>query len=143
MTYLGLDIGERRIGVAVGSTDVYLASPAGVIQRNNIETDAERLGSLARDYDAERVIVGLPREVDGALGFQAKSVMEYAGRLQRLTALPFEFQDERYSTAEALALRREMGVSEKQGRRSIDAAAAAVILQDFFDELRRSGPLQK
>ena len=86
MTYLGLDIGERRIGVAVGSTDVYLASPAGVIQRNNIETDAERLGSLARDYDAERVIVGLPREVDGALGFQAKSVMEYAGRLQRLTA---------------------------------------------------------
>ena len=139
MTFLGLDIGERRIGVAVGSSDVYIASPIAVIQRETVEIDARRVSSLAEDYQAERVIIGLPRELDGSIGRQAQSVMDYAGRLQTLVGLPFEYQDERYSTSAALALQKQMGVSQKQGRRSIDAAAAAIILQDFFDTMAHPG----
>ncbi|MGB8645493.1 MAG: Holliday junction resolvase RuvX [Anaerolineae bacterium] len=133
MTYLALDVGTRRIGVAVGSTDLRLATPLAVIRRDRLETDAAQVRALAEQYDAERVVVGLPQELDGTIGVQAQRIMDYATRLQSLVARPFEFFDERYSTAQALAQRREMGVNEKRGRATIDAAAAAIILQDFFN----------
>lgn len=140
MRYLALDVGTRRIGVATGSDELRIASPLVVIERSQIERDAERIRSLVRQYEAERIIVGLPRELDGTIGDQAKQVIEYAERLQFLVGLPVQFHDERYSTAEALARRREAGVSEKRGRPTIDAAAAAVILQDFFEAQLPSGP---
>ncbi len=133
MTYLALDVGARRIGVAVGSIELRLATPLAVISREKPEQDAARVRALIAQYDVERVLVGLPRELNGTIGKQAERVMEYANGLQTLVACPFEFFDERYSTAQALAQRRDMGVSEKRGRATIDAAAAAVILQDFFD----------
>lgn len=133
MTYLALDVGSRRIGVAVGSTDLRLATPVCVISRASIQSDADRLKALAREYDVEKIIIGLPREVNGEIGAQARSVLEYSEELGKRLEIPFEMFDERYSTAEALANRREVGISDKRGRPTIDAAAAAVILQDFFD----------
>lgn len=133
MTYLALDVGSRRIGVAVGSTDLRLATPVCVISRGSIQFDADRLKALAREYDVEKFIIGLPREVNGEIGAQARSVLEYSEELGKRLEIPFEMFDERYSTAEALAHRREVGISDKRGRPTIDAAAAAVILQDFFD----------
>ncbi len=65
MTYLALDIGARRIGVAVGSTDVKLATPLAVITHETVAADAARIRTLAEQYDAERVVVGLPRELNG------------------------------------------------------------------------------
>ncbi len=133
MTFLGLDIGTRRIGVAVGSTDLKLATPLGVVARSTIERDAEEIRAWVEQYAAETIVVGLPRELDGSTGAQAETVMKYAQALKLRLGLPLEFYDERYSTAEALKQRREMGVSEKRGRATIDAAAAAIILQDFLD----------
>lgn len=133
MTYLALDVGTRKIGVAVGSTDLRLATPLRVFRRGRLEEDAERLRLLASQYDAEQLIVGFPREVDGTIGAQAEYVKDYAERLGKVLGMPFQFIDERYSTAEALARRRVAGVSERQGRPTIDAAAATIILQDFFD----------
>ncbi len=135
MTYLALDVGTRRIGVAVGSTELKLATPLRVFLRTTPEADAERLRNLAEQYDAERLVVGLPHELDGAIGEMAQSVIDYVEHLKVFLPLSFEFFDERYSTAAALARRREMGVSDKRGRATIDAAAATVILQDFFDSM--------
>ncbi|MGE5138127.1 MAG: Holliday junction resolvase RuvX, partial [Rudaea sp.] len=140
VTYLSLDVGERRVGVAVGSTEVRLATPLTVLVRATPKSDAARMLDLARQYDVLHVIVGLPRELNGDVGTQAQRVMQYVDRLRSLVPLSFEYFDERFSTAHALARRREMGVSEKQGRATIDAAAAAVILQDFFDAMPSSTP---
>ncbi len=135
MTYLALDIGARRIGVAVGSTDVKLATPLAVIAHESVEADAARIRALVAQYDAERIIVGLPRELDGSIGPQAQKVMTFTERLASLVTLPFEYYDERYSTAQALDRQRETGIDEKRGRATIDAAAAAVILQDYLNSL--------
>jgi putative pre-16S rRNA nuclease len=135
MTYLALDVGARRIGVAVGSSEMSLATPLRVIKRGTIEQDATRLRAIAELYDAERLVIGLPRELDGSVGAQAQLVTEYGELLKQALAMPFEFFDERYSTSEALARQRAAGVSDKRGRATIDAVAAAVILQDFFDSM--------
>jgi putative Holliday junction resolvase len=133
MTYLAIDVGTRRLGIAVGSTDLKLATPLRVIKRGSIEEDATRLRALVEQYEAEKLVVGFPREVDGSVGAQAEFVMDFAEQLSKALAMPVEFFDERYSTAEALARRRAAGVTDRQGRPTIDAVAAAVILQDFFD----------
>lgn len=137
MTYLSLDVGTRRIGVAVGNSEVRLATPLRVIERGTLQADAARLRSLADEFGAEELVVGFPREIDGTVGVQAQRVMQYAEELRQALNMPIRFYDERYSTAEALAKRRAAGVTDKQGRATIDAAAAAVILQDFLD--RRGG----
>jgi putative Holliday junction resolvase len=136
MRYLGLDIGARRIGVAVGSTEVRLATPLTVVERRALKADAARLAQLAHEYDVEALVVGLPQELDQSIGAQAKAVVADAEKLGELIGLPLEFFDERYSTASALSQRREIGVSEKRGRATIDAAAAAVILQDYLNAQR-------
>ncbi len=133
--YLGLDVGNKRIGVAVGNDEARIASPLVVIERTTLEHDAAQLLDLAREYEAEMVIVGLPRNADNSASEQEALTRGYAQQLQSSTGLPFRFQDERYSTAAALRQQRERGTSEKRGRATLDAAAAAVILQDFFDGL--------
>ena len=135
MTYLALDIGARRIGVAVGSTELKIATPLRVIERSKLEHDAMRICALAEQYDAARIVVGLPRELDGAIGAQAETVMRYAEHLRAILSLPLEFFDERYSTVEALTRRRAAGVTDKRGRATIDASAATIILQDFLDAM--------
>ncbi len=135
MTFLGLDVGTRRIGVAVGSTDVRMATPLGVIARTTLDRDAAQIRAWVDQYAAGTIVVGLPHELDGSIGAQAETVLQYAEAIQLRLELPLEFFDERYSTAEALRRRREMGVSEKRGRATIDAAAAAIILQDFLEAL--------
>lgn len=133
MTYLALDLGSRRIGIAVGNTEVRLATPLRVIERTTPGEDAVRLRRLAEEYGADELIVGLPREVDGSVGPQAEWVANYAEQLRQVLDMPIQFSDERYSTAEALARLRAAGMKDKQGRATIDAVAAAVILQDFLD----------
>lgn len=135
LRYLGLDVGNKRIGVAVGNSQVRIASPLTVIERTTLEHDAAQLMDLAREYDAEMVIVGLPRNVDASAGEQEALTRSYVQQLQSSTGLRFRFQDERFSTAAALQQQRARGISEKRGRAMIDADAAAVILQDFLDSL--------
>ncbi len=119
----------------MGSTDLRLATPLGVIARSTLARDVEQIRAWIEQYGAETIVVGLPRELDGSIGPQAETVLHYAQDLQPQLGLPLEFFDERYSTAEALRQRRARGVSDKRSRSTIDAAAAAIILQDFLDAL--------
>ncbi|MCI0477932.1 MAG: Holliday junction resolvase RuvX [Anaerolineales bacterium] len=135
LRYLGLDIGNKRVGVAVGNSDARIASPLAVIERTTLDHDAAQLMDLAREYEVEMVIVGLPRNADNTASEQEALTRAYAQQLQSSTGLPFRFQDERYSTAAALRQQQERGVNAKRGRATLDAAAAAVILQDFLDAL--------
>jgi len=131
--YIGLDIGDRRVGVACGDAEVRIATPLEVIARGSIEQDARTLAKIAHDYDVGQLIVGLPRNMDGTQGAQADAVIAYAEKIAQAIHLPFTLWDERLSTVEATRRTHETGARGKKSRRGLDAIAAAVILQDFLD----------
>lgn len=136
MKYLGLDIGDKRIGVACGDTEVRIATPIGLVTRGSLAQDARALARLAREYDVVHLIVGLPRNMDGTYGAQAETVKAYALALAQTLGLPITFWDERLSTIEATQRLQATGARGKRSRRRLDAIAAAVILQDFLDSQR-------
>jgi putative Holliday junction resolvase len=136
MKFLGLDIGDQRVGVAFGDSELRLATPVDVFRRASMVEDVETIGKFAREYEAERLIVGLPRNMDGTTGAQAEAVTFYAGQIARALNLPIIFWDERLTTVEATRRTQETGRRGKKARRGLDAIAAAVILQDYLDGQR-------
>jgi putative Holliday junction resolvase len=139
MRFVGLDIGERRIGIAVSDVTGTLARPLGVLRPSGLEVDAldvvsSEIARLAAEEDGiGAIVVGLPRRLDGSPTEMTPRVQQFARRLETKTALPITFQDERLSSREAesrLALRDKDWRSRKA---RLDAAAAAVILQDYLD----------
>lgn len=135
LRYLALDVGNKRIGIAVGSSEARIATPLTVIERASIEQDAARVLNIVREYDVEHIIVGLPRNANSTPSEQERLTRNYIEQLKPALALPFTFYDERYSTSAAMRQQRARGISEKRGRATLDANAAAVILQDFLDNL--------
>lgn len=138
MRYLSLDVGNKRIGVAVGSSEIRLATPLTVVQRTTIEQDASRLLTCVREYDVDEIIVGLPHNADGTVSEQEALTVKYMDALRSTLALPITFVDERYSTSVAMQQQRTRGLNEKRGRATLDANAAAVILQAFLDSVGKN-----
>jgi putative Holliday junction resolvase len=136
---VGLDIGERRIGVAVSDVTGTLARPLRVLRAAGLDVDAldvvaVEIARLAEEEDGVgAIVVGLPRRLDGAPTEMTPRVEQFARNLGAKTSLPIALQDERLSSREAesrLALRDKDWRSRKA---RLDAAAAAVILQDYLD----------
>src|SRR5262249_62008276 len=98
---LGLDVGERRIGVALSDEEGWLATPLETIVRRATERDLARIADLVRQHDVARVVVGLPRTLRGEIGPQARRVQRWGRRLEAHLDVPVDYWDERYSTAEA------------------------------------------
>lgn len=129
---MGLDVGDKRIGVAVSDPGRSLARSLQVIERGPKGQDLEAIGQLVRDLDVTRIVVGYPRSLDGTIGEQAKRVERYARELERGLGVPVVLWDERLSTVAAERLMRDTGRNDARG---IDAVAAAVILQNYLDYL--------
>jgi putative Holliday junction resolvase len=137
MRSLGLDIGERRIGVALSDPDGILASPLTIINRSDESLDIEAIIDIIKSQEVERVIVGLPYSLDGSLGEQANKVKAFTQKLASRIPVPLEYRDERLTTVMAERLGRAGG--KKRGKARDDAQAAALILQGYLDEGRESG----
>ena len=138
---LALDIGEKRIGVAVSDELRVLARPLKAILRAGLAVEVEVLAGLLSEYSVDILVVGYPRSLSGEEGPQARRVKRYAEKLATALPVPMVLWDERYSTAEALdrlaaAGRRPRGARDNKGQ--VDAAAAAVILQDYLDAERNA-----
>ncbi len=131
---IALDVGERRVGVAISDPTGTLATPHSVIHRRSKAEDFAAVARLVIELEVERVVVGLPLSLNGEVGPQARRVSRYAQALAQRLDVPVELHDERYSTVTADALLTESG---RKRRVPIDAAAAAVILQDYLDSQRR------
>jgi putative holliday junction resolvase len=112
-----------------------LASPVTIINRNNTGADITAVVDIAKKYDVERVIVGLPISLNGSLGTQANKAQEFAERLKQAIDVPVEMRDERLTTVEAQRLVKEVRKTSKDTR--YDAAAAALILQSYLDSVAR------
>lgn len=134
MRYLGLDIGDRWIGVAVSDPSGKLASPLTIIGRTKDMADLEAIDSIIEQNDVGRIIVGLPRSMNGSLGRQAEKVQEFTDQLRRHVEVPMEFRDERLTTVSANRLMRESSTKKSKTKARDDAIAAALILQSFLDE---------
>ncbi len=130
---MALDVGERRIGVAVSDPTGTLATPHTVIQRRSKTEDFAAVARLVAELEIERVVVGLPLTLNGEMGPQARRVTRYSRALAQSLDVPLELYDERYSTVTADELLAESG---RKRRVPIDAAAAAVILQDYLESRR-------
>ncbi len=138
MVILALDVGEARIGVAVSDPTGMLATPRGVIRRRSTAAAIEAITRAVADAGAEEVVVGLPISLDGALHAQARRVQAFAERLRAHLRVPVMYWDERLSTVTAAEALRAAGVRPERIRARIDAAAAAVILQEYLDHRRQA-----
>lgn len=134
MRVLALDVGDRRVGVAISDALGMLARTLTVIRRSG--HDYQSIADLVRAHDVKRIVAGYPRNMDGSVGLQARKVEAYVAGLEQHVDVPIEFWDERLSTAEAQRLMIEAGRRPRERRERIDAVAAAVILQDYLDSAR-------
>ena len=129
---LGLDIGDRRIGVALSDPQGILASPLTIIDRRDEPADVETIVTIINQNQVGRIIVGLPLSMKGGIGQQAEKVKAFTEELGHHTEVPIEFRDERLST---VAARRLMQTVKKTAKSRDDAVAAALILQSYLDEV--------
>jgi putative Holliday junction resolvase len=136
MRTLGLDVGDKRIGVAISDPGEILASPLAIITREDDKKAIADIIKLVDQYDVERIVVGLPYSLDGSIGRQANKVMDFAERLSKHTKTSMEVWDERLSTVAVERLLREAGSKKARKRANQDAAAAAFILQGYLDSLK-------
>jgi putative Holliday junction resolvase len=137
---LGLDLGSKRIGVAVSDRSGTLASPLTVVQRSGRRSDDhERLRRLVVEEEAERVVVGLPLSLDGSVGRAAEGAIAEAGQLASVVGVPVETYDERLTTVTADRNLMEVRMRAEARRRIVDKVAAAVMLQAWLDGRRGSG----
>lgn len=133
MRYAGLDIGERRIGVAVSDDLGRVATPLTVLSGPAEFARGQGLSRIVEDYGIESVVVGLPVSMDGSEGPQARRTRTLAARLMAHVGLPFDFFDERLTSSEASMRMSETGVSQREQRGSKDMVAASIFLQAYLD----------
>ena len=139
MRVVALDVGDRRIGVAVSDATLTLARPVGVLQPTSLETDALQLAAaeitrLATEEDGvSTIVVGLPRRLDGSVTDMTARVSTFAAELGSVTRLPIVLQDERLTSREAESRLAATDKDWRSRKRRLDAAAAAIILQDYLD----------
>lgn len=131
---LGVDLGTRRIGVAVSDPTATIASPYAVLQRSgDAAADHRRLAQIADEVGAERVVVGLPLALSGRVTVAAEAAMAEVEAMAEVLALPVEAYDERLTTVSAERSMRALGSRGQARRRAVDKVAAAVMLQSWLD----------
>lgn len=133
---LGLDVGKKRIGVAGCDGTGLIATGLTTVNRTSFPADVEQLREIVRERQAEILVVGLPYNMDGTLGFQAQQVQRFAQRLATALQLPVEYVDERLTSVEAEQQLQSERRSANQARGVIDRKAAAIILQRWLDARR-------
>ena len=135
---LGLDIGDARTGVAISDELGIAAHPLCTIQRKSRKALIAELRELVTAHKVERIVVGLPLQLDGETGIQAKKVKQFAERLAQQVNLPIVFWDESFTTFEAAQILRGTKKRRKKRKQVIDQVAAVLILEGYLEELRNS-----
>jgi putative Holliday junction resolvase len=138
MRVMCLDVGDRRIGVAMSDPTGLIASPREVVYRSDDESAYNAIARLAGQYQAEEMVIGMPYSLSGAIGPAAEKVKAFAEELARRVTIKIITWDERMTTIAADRAMRETGVKKQRQNNLRDAIAAALILQSYLDS-RRAG----
>ena len=130
---LALDIGEKRIGIAISDSQQSIAQPLKLYKRGSLTQDIDEVKKLIREYEVSRIVCGLPKNLDGSIGKKAEQIVEFARKLEEKTSLPVDLWDERFSTDEAHRIFDMHEYRQKKRKPYIDMMAAQIILQGFLD----------
>jgi putative Holliday junction resolvase len=137
---LGIDLGSRRIGLAISDESERIALPAGIIESRGREADLAAIRSLVAERGVRRIVVGLPLRMSGRPGPEAEAARAFAATLARELGLPVDTLDERWSTVEAERILRETGQSRRKRRSgAADTLAATLLLRTFLERRARVG----
>lgn len=138
MRILAVDLGLVRTGLAICDAGEVLASPIGIVTEGNPEKLPALVAEKARAHQAELIVVGHPKNMDGSRGESARRAEAFADTLHALTSLPVELWDERMTTLTAIGYLNETNTRGKDRKKAVDAVAATVILQNYLD-FRKNG----
>ena len=133
MRIMGLDVGEKRIGVAISDPLGWTAQGHSVVQRSTLKNDLAKLKELCQQLECQLVVVGLPRNMNGTLGPKAEEIQEFVRHLHDVGSVPIEYWDERLTTRSAERVLLEADLSRRKRRKVIDKVAAVHILQNYLD----------
>jgi putative Holliday junction resolvase len=139
MRLLGLDVGDKTIGVALSDESATLASGLPTIRRGGLKKDLRELADLARGHEVGTVVVGLPRSLDGSEGPQAQKVRAFIEALKTAVEVPVVAWDERFTTVAAEHALMEGGVRRERRKGLVDKVAAVLILQNYLDYRKTAG----
>jgi putative Holliday junction resolvase len=133
---LGLDLGEKAIGLALSDTSLTVATPLTIMARGKFSDNATRLDALVAEHGIGGLIIGLPLNMDGSSGRSAQSARAFAQNFSRRSSIPLVMVDERLSTVVANRVLLEADSSRKKRAETVDKVAAAYILQGALDQMR-------
>jgi putative Holliday junction resolvase len=130
---MGLDVGEKTIGIALSDELGLTAQPYQTLKRKGEERDLRAIRVLLEERGISRVVVGLPKNMDGSIGRQARRVAAFAAKVEKVLAIPVVYWDERLSTAAAERVLIDADMSRARRKKHVDKLAAALILQGYLD----------
>jgi putative Holliday junction resolvase len=134
---MGLDVGSHTIGVAISDELGMTAQPIKTIRRKSKEEDVREIKAIIAEYEIIKIVIGLPKNMDGTLGKQAEIIFRWIKTLQGEIKLPMITWDERLSTVGALKVLLEADLSREKRKKVIDKLAAVLILQGYLDKTRK------
>jgi putative Holliday junction resolvase len=136
MRLLGLDVGDKRVGIALSDETATLATGLDTLERVGPRKDLKAIAALVRAHEVSDVVVGLPRKLDGSLGEQAQKVLQFMDELRDVVKVPVVSWDERFTSSMATQALIEGGVSRRARKGVVDKVAAVLILQSYLDYLK-------
>jgi putative Holliday junction resolvase len=137
MIILGIDHGDVRTGVAVCDKNEILASPVTVITERRDEVLAQKIAALAEELRAEEIVMGLPKNMDGSVGFRAQAIEAFAETLRAAVGIPVVLRDERLTTVSAHQYLNATDTRGKKRKQTVDAVSAVLILEDYLGWRKR------
>jgi len=134
---LGLDVGNKRMGVAGCDGTGLIATGLTTIYRTSLAEDIRKLQTIIKEREVEILVIGLPYSLDGTVGFQAQQVQKFVDKIERILKLPIEYVDERLTSVEAEAQLKAQKRFSTYDKGAVDRQAAAIILQQWLDMRRQ------
>ncbi len=139
MVILSVDYGDVRTGIAVCDKLQMLASPVSVVKEKDIDNLVDKICEIAKEKNAERIVLGLPRNMDGSYGFRSEACRNLGDKLKEKSNLPLDYQDERLTTVSAHNYLNENNVRGKKRKETVDAVSAVIILEDYMRRIKGDG----
>ena len=130
---IALDVGDKRIGVAISDPTRFLASPLCTVERDASSSEIQQIEKLVENHEASELLVGMPLQLSGRKGIQARLVESFMKILANHLSIPIKSVDERLSTLEAERMLRQAGKSPSSDKHLVDSVSAVIILQSYLD----------
>lgn len=136
MVILSVDYGDARTGIAVCDKLEFMASPVTVIHERENDRLAVRIAEIAKEKRADKIVLGLPKNMDGSEGFRAEACRAFGAALSEVANLPVDFQDERLTTVSAHQMLKATDTRGKKRKELVDAVSAVIILEDYLRKMK-------